>query len=64
MPWPRPTKRQARKRGALGLATIRTEREERKIALWRQLAKGECLKRAAFKVGISYTTARVYRREA
>lgn len=64
MPFHRPTKRQARKRGALGLAVIRSQREERKIALWRQIARGECLKRAAHNIGISYTTARVYRREA
>jgi len=54
----------ARRRGALGLAVIRDKREDRKIALWRQLAKGECLKRAAFAVGISYTTAKRYRAEA
>jgi molybdenum-dependent DNA-binding transcriptional regulator ModE len=64
MPFPRPTRRQARARGKLGLDIIREKREERKIALWRQMARGECLKRAAHNVGISYTTAKQYRREA
>ncbi len=64
MPWPTPTSEQARARGQKGRETYARRREQQKIALWREIVRGECLKRAAFKVGISYTTARQYRREA
>jgi molybdenum-dependent DNA-binding transcriptional regulator ModE len=51
-------------RGERGRESYRLKREQRMVALWRQLARGECLKRAAFNVGISYTTAKRYRKMA
>ena len=56
--------RNARSRGRKGLEAIRARREAKRLELWRQLVRGECLKRAAFNVGISYSTAKVFRREA
>jgi FixJ family two-component response regulator len=50
--------------GARGRRSREQRREARKVELWRELVRGECLKRAAYKVGISYSTAKVYRREA
>ena len=64
MPWPTPTSEQAAMRGAKGRETYARKRHERKIALYREIVRGECLKRAAFNVGISYSTAKLYRREA
>ena len=55
---------EARIRGAKGRESYARKREANKIALWRALVRGECLKRAAHVVGISYTTAKQYRREA
>jgi hypothetical protein len=46
------------------MQAIRSKREKRKTALRVQLAQGECLKRAAWNVGISYATAKRYRAEA
>lgn len=37
---------------------------DKRVLLWRQLVRGEPLKRAAWNVGVSYTTAKRYRREA
>ena len=41
---------------------IRVRQRLRKELLRRELARGECLKRAAFNVGISYGTAKAYLR--
>lgn len=60
----KPTSEEARIRGQKGRESYARRREAQKIALWREIVRGECLKRAAHKVGISYTTAKVYRREA
>lgn len=57
-------RRNARARGRRGLEAIRERREAKKIELWRQIVRGEPLKRAAFNVGISYSTAKIFRREA
>jgi hypothetical protein len=65
MPFPHtPTSEEARTRGQKGRESYARKREAKKIALWRALARGECLKRAAHQVGISYGTARQYRSEA
>lgn len=58
------TREQAAERGAKGRESYARKREQKMIALWRRLAKGEPLKVAAWNVGISYTTARVYRKMA
>ena len=50
--------------GAKGRESYARKREAKKIALWREIVRGEPLKIAAFKVGISYGTACRYRREA
>lgn len=60
----RPTREQAALWGAKGRESYARKREAKKIALWREIVRGEPLKIAAFKVGISYGTACRYRREA
>ncbi len=64
MPWPRPTSEQAYDRGRKGRESYARKREATKVALWREIVRGECLKRAAHNVGISYGTAKRYRKEA
>jgi molybdenum-dependent DNA-binding transcriptional regulator ModE len=59
-----PTSEEARIRGQKGRESYARKREAKKIALWREIVRGEPLKRAAHNVGISYTTARQYRSEA
>ena len=44
------------------MRTIRARQELRKELLRQELARGECLKRAAYAAGISYNTARAYLR--
>ncbi len=58
------TREQATVRGAKGRESYARKREQKMIALWRRLVKGEPLKVAAYHVGISYGTAKRYRREA
>lgn len=50
-----------RERGHLGNEAMRRQAAVRAAELRRLLTEGECLKRAAFRVGVSYRTARRYR---
>lgn len=58
------TSEQAYERGARGRETYRRKREQKMVALWRELVRGTPLKVAAYNVGISYGTACRYRRAA
>lgn len=62
---PRPiTRENASYLGARGRESYARKREAKKIALWRCIVQGQPLKVAAYTVGISYGTARRYRKEA
>jgi hypothetical protein len=51
-----------RERGKLGNAAIARAAAERAERMRLLLSQGECLKRAAWRVGVSYRTARRYRK--